>query len=75
MRLFFQSAGECARSWQSYVEVVYAEEQEEAVAGLRVVGTCQRGMFVGAPLMETKQDRPIRVDNLPEVVVGRSGFR
>jgi hypothetical protein len=30
------------------------EEQEEAVARLGVVGTCQRGVLVGAPLVETE---------------------
>jgi hypothetical protein len=33
------------------------------------VGICQRGMLVGTPLVETEQDRSIRVDDLPEVVV------
>jgi hypothetical protein len=41
--LFFQPADERARPWQSYVKVVDPEEQEEAVARLGVVGTCQRG--------------------------------
>jgi hypothetical protein len=40
MRLFFQPADERA-PWQSYVKVVEPEEQEEAVARLGVVGTCQ----------------------------------
>src|SRR5262249_4204774 len=75
MWLFFQPADERARPWQSYVKVVDPEEQEEAVARLGVVGTCQRGMLVGTPLVETKQDRSIRVDDLPEVVVGRSRLR
>jgi len=75
MWLFFQPADERARPWQSYVKVVDPEEQEEAVARLGVVGTCQRGMLVGTPLVETEQDRSIRVDDLPEVVVGRSRLR
>jgi len=54
MWLFFQPADERARPWQSYVKVVDPEEQEEAVARLGVVGTCQRGMLVGAPLVETE---------------------
>jgi hypothetical protein len=70
MRLFFQPADERARPWQSYVKVVDPEEQEEAVARLGVVGTCQRGMPVRTPLVKTEQDRSIRVDDLPEVVVG-----
>jgi hypothetical protein len=48
MWLFFQPADEHARPWQGYVKVVDPEEQEEAVARLGVVGTCQRGMLVGA---------------------------
>ena len=54
MRVFFQPADERARPWQSYVKVVDPEEQEEAVARLSVVGTCQRGMLVGAPLVKTE---------------------
>jgi hypothetical protein len=34
---------------QGSVKVVDPEEQEEAIARLGVVGTCQRGMPVGAP--------------------------
>ena len=66
MWLFFQPAGERARPWQSCVKVVDPEEQEEAVSWLGVVGTCQRGMLVGTPLVETEQDRSIRVGDLPE---------
>src|SRR5262245_24987111 len=75
MWFFFQPADQRARRWQSRLKVVDQEEQEEAVARLSVVRTCQRGMLVGTPLVETEQDRPIRVDNLPEVVVGRSPLR
>jgi len=45
--LFFQPTDERAPPWQSYVKVVDPKEQEEAVARLGVVGTCQRGMLVG----------------------------
>jgi hypothetical protein len=68
-------ANERARPWQSYVKVIYPEEQEEAVARLGVVGTFQRGILVGTPLVETEQDRSIRLHDLPEVVVGRSRLR
>jgi hypothetical protein len=54
MWLFFQPADERARPWQSYVKVIDPEEQEKAVARFGVVGTCQRGMLVGAPLVETE---------------------
>jgi DNA-directed RNA polymerase subunit N (RpoN/RPB10) len=73
--LFFQPADESARPWQSYVKVVDPEEQEEAVSRLGVVGACQRRMLVGTPLVETEQHRSIRVEDLPEVVVGRSRLR
>src|SRR5262245_11910435 len=72
VRLFFQPTDESARPWQSYVKVVDPEEQEEAVSRLGVVGACQRRMLVGPPLVETEQYRSIRVEDLPEVVVGRS---
>src|SRR6516165_8747945 len=75
MWLFFQPADERARPWQSYVKVVDPEEQEEAVARLGVVGTCQRGMLVGSPLVETEQHRSIQVDDLPEVAVAGSRLR
>jgi hypothetical protein len=32
-------------------------------------------MLVGTPLVKTDQDRSIRVNDLPEVVVGRGHFR
>src|SRR6202163_3443446 len=75
MWLFSQPADERAPTWQSYVKVVDPEEQEEAVARLGVEGTCQRGMLMGTPLVKTEQDRSIRVDDLPEIVVGRSRLR
>src|SRR5262249_33683680 len=75
MWLFLELIDERARRWQSCVKVVDPEEQEEAVPWLGVVGTCQRGMRVCTPRVETEQDRSIRVDDLPEVVVGRSRLR
>src|SRR5262245_58187098 len=75
VRLFFQGADERARPRQRFVEVVDPEEQEEAVSRFGVGGTCQRRMLVGAPLVETEQYRSIRVEDLPEVVVGRSRLR
>src|SRR5262249_60055505 len=72
MRLFLQPADESARPWQNYVKVVDSEEQQEAVARLGVVGARQRGMLVGTPRVKAEQDRSIRVEDLPEVVMGRS---
>jgi hypothetical protein len=75
VRLFLQPLDEHARRLQSYVKVVDSEEQEEAVARRSVLGTCQRGVLVSTPLVETEQDRSVRVDDLSEVVVGRSRLR
>src|ERR1700722_456757 len=75
MWLFFQPADESARPWQSYVKIIDPEEQEEAVARRGEMGARQRGMIVGAPLVETKQDRSIRVEDLPKIVVGGSRLR
>jgi len=75
MRLFFQSADERARPWQGCVKVVDPEEQQQAVAGPGIVGTCQRGMLVGTPCVETEQDRSIGADDLPEIVAGRGHLR
>src|SRR5262245_3988930 len=69
--LFFQSANERARPWQSDVKVVDPKEQEQAVSRLGVRGACQGRMLVGSPLVETEQYRSIRVQDLPEVVVLR----
>src|SRR3954464_7204882 len=73
--LFFQPADESARPWQSHVKVVDPEEQEQAISRLGVVGACQRRMLVGTPLVKTEQYRSIRVQDLPEVGVGRSRLR
>jgi hypothetical protein len=54
MGLFCQPADEGARPWQSHVKIVDPEEQEEVVTRLGVVGTCQRGMLVGTPFVETE---------------------
>ncbi|HEY5047292.1 MAG TPA: hypothetical protein VII49_04650, partial [Rhizomicrobium sp.] len=75
MWLFFQPADESARFWQSCVKVVDPEKQQEAVARLGVMGARQRGMIVGGPLVETEQDRSIRVEDLPKIVVGWSRLR
>jgi hypothetical protein len=75
MRLFFQPLNESVRPLQSHLKVVDSEEQEEAIARLGVVGTRQRRMPVRAPRVQTQQDSSIRVNDLPEVVVGRSRVR
>ena len=70
MRLFRETAHQRTRPGQCCGKVVDQKEKEEAVPGLRVVRTRQGGVLVGAPLMETEQDGPIRVDDLAEVVMG-----
>src|SRR5262245_15414977 len=75
MGLLFEPADESACPRQSRVEVIDAEKQEQAVAGLRVVRARQRGMPVGLPLVEAEQDRSIRVEDLPEIVMRWSRLR
>jgi len=75
MGLLFQPVDERARPWQSFVEVINAEEQEEAIARLGEIGACQRGMIVRAPLVKTEQDRSIPAEDLPEVVMAGSRRR
>jgi len=75
MRLFFQQAREGARPWQSRIEVVDPEEQEEAIARFGDAGTCQRGVRMDTPLVKTEQDRSIGVEDLPEIAMSRRRFR
>src|SRR5262245_7017257 len=69
MGLLFEAADEGACPRQRQVEVVDTEEQQEAVARLRVSGARQRGMLVCTPRVEAEEDRSIGVEDLPEVVV------
>jgi hypothetical protein len=39
-----------------------------------MVGTSQWWMFVGSPLMGAKQNCSIRVEDLPEVIMGHGTF-
>src|SRR5262245_31559380 len=71
MRLLFEPCDESACSLQGHVEVVDAEEQEEAVARWRLVRAHQGGMVVRAPLVEANQDGSIRVEDLAKVVMSR----
>jgi len=57
--------------FQRNIEIVDAEEQEERVAGCRVVRARQRRMLVRAPLVEAEQDSSIRIENLTKVVMVR----
>jgi len=71
MGLLFESRDERACPCQDHAEIIDTEKQEEAVAGRRVIRAHQGGMLVGAPLVEAKQDSSIRVEDLPEVSMGR----
>jgi hypothetical protein len=75
MGLLFQSVDERARPGQSVVEIIDAEKQEETVARRGGFGARQCGMLVGTPPVETEQDRSIRVEDLPEVIVTGSRRR
>ena len=75
MRLFFERSDERAGARQCFVEIIHAEEQQQAVAGLCMIGAGQGRMLVRSPLVEAEQDRAIRVEDLPEIVVGRSRLR
>jgi hypothetical protein len=55
--LFEPSESACPLKRQ--VEIIDSEEQKEPVAGCPVIGTHQRGMLVGAPLVEREQDSSI----------------
>jgi hypothetical protein len=72
MRLFFQPANKSAGHRQNLVKVVYPKEQKQPVAWLGMLGTCQRRMSVRTPRVETEQHRAIRVEKLPEIIMGGS---
>jgi hypothetical protein len=56
---------------QRLIEVVYAEKQEETIAGPGAVRADKGWMLVGTPLVHGEQDRLIHVKDLAKVVVGR----
>src|SRR6516225_7818109 len=57
--LLFEPSDEGACPLNRQVEIIDTEEQQEAVAGRPVIGTHQRGMLMGAPLVEAEQDSSI----------------
>jgi hypothetical protein len=69
--LLFEPGDESACSLQCHVEIVDAEEQEEAVARRRLVRAQQGGMLVRTPLVEAEQDGSIRIQDLTKVVMAR----
>jgi hypothetical protein len=57
------------------VKVIYAKEQEQSIARFGMVRTGKGRMLMGAPTMQAKQDCPICIEDLPEVIVGRMRCR
>jgi hypothetical protein len=58
------------------LKVINAKEQEEPISWLCVIRTGKGRVLVSAPFMQAKQDRSIRIEDLPKVVVGRlSGWQ
>jgi hypothetical protein len=66
----FEQRDERTCPFQCPVEIVDAEEQEEAVARWRLVWAHQGGMLVRAPLVEADQDGSVRIQDLTKVVMG-----
>src|SRR5207249_5509995 len=73
--LHFEPGDESACSLQCHVEIVDAEEQEEAVARRRLVRAHQGGMLMGTPLVKAEQDGSIRVEKLTKVGMARGRRR
>ncbi len=69
MRFLFEARDESACSGHGHLEVVDAKEQKEAVPRQGRIRGHQRRMIVCTPLMQTEQDRSVRIHNLTEVVV------
>ena len=70
MRLLFELRDESPCPWYGHVEIVHTEKQEQAIAGRPVIGAHQGRVAMGTPLVKAEQDRPIRVEDLPEVIMG-----
>jgi hypothetical protein len=69
VRLLFEPIDQHPCPCQGEVEIVHAEEQQEAVARRPAIGARQGGMVVRTPRVQAEQDRAIRVEELPEVVM------
>jgi len=75
VRLLLELRDESPCSRQRRVEIIDPEKQEKPIARPRLIGTHQGGMLMSAPLVKAEQDRSIRVEDLAEVVMGRSRLR
>jgi hypothetical protein len=69
MGLLFEPRNEPAGPLQCQIEIIDAKEQEEPVSWCRPVRTHQRGVLVDAPLVETEQDRSVRIEELAKLLV------
>src|SRR6185437_1098333 len=73
--LLFEGVDQSACPPQRIVKIIHPKEQEQPVARFRTVGAGQGRMVMLAPRVEAKQDRAIRVEQLPPVVMRRLRFR
>jgi hypothetical protein len=73
--LLLESSDESACPWQRAIKIIDPEKQEQTVTRLRVIRAHQGRMLMCAPLVKAKQDRSIRINDLTEVVMGRSRLR
>jgi len=71
MRVLLEPRNESACSLQGAVEIVDAEEQEQAITGGAIAWTHQRRMRVRAPLMEAEQHSSVRIDQLTKIGMPR----
>ncbi len=69
--LFLKLCHQGPSSSQCRVKIIYQEEQEQAVARLSMSTTGQCRVLVGSPRVKAKENSPVCVLNLPEVVVVR----
>ena len=73
MRLLFETRHECSCTLKRLAVVIDAEKQQQTVARCSIGGGHQRRMAVGGPLVQAEQHSAVRVDDLPEVTIRRSG--
>lgn len=70
-RFFVEPLDQRACPLQRCVEIVDADEQQQAVARPPTIGTRERRMLVRAPFVQAQQHRSVRVEELAPVVVRR----
>ena len=69
--LLFKPGDERTCPLKRQIEIFDAEKQQKAVPGCCNVGTRQRRMLVGSPLVKAEQHRAVGVDELSKVGVAR----